>query len=202
MDHLRCHTFLQDTDFIPEIRAGGDKADRAISCLYLRYRERTYAYIHSLISKNSMYKGVADDLVQDGFIIMIEKIREENVRVTSLAGYWIGISKMLFLNQLKKDRRLVQMHDMEEPYGWDQFSPESILYDSEEHYTLEKAFEQLGSRCKEVLMLWINQYSMHEIAEKMNLSSDAMARKIKFQCFKKLKILVRSQNPSTSKNIQ
>ena len=55
-------------------------------------------------------------------------------------------------------------------------------------------FSRLGSRCREILMLWINQYSMAEIAGRMNLSNACMARKIKYECFKKLKELVKSGN--------
>lgn len=197
MNHLQCHIYKQDKDFILAIQDGGAGADRAISCLYLKYRKRAYAYMSNLISKHAVYKGGAEDLVQDSFIIMVEKIRVIDFDVKSLGGYWIGISKMLFLNQLKKDKRIVYVNEAEEYYGYEDLTPESILFEKEKQYNLENAFAQLGPRCKEVLMLWLNQYSMIEISQKMNLSSDAMARKIKFECFKKLKALVKSkQNPA------
>lgn len=201
MNHLHCHTYLLDKDYIPEIQAGGAGADRAISCLYLKYRQRTYTYMNNLISKHPEYKGLADDLVQDSFIIMVDKIRVHGLSVNSLAGYWIGISKMLFLNQLKKDKRIIYVNEAEEYYGYEELTPESILFEKEEQYKLENAFAQLGPKCQEVLMLWLNQYSMAEIAQKMNLSSDAMARKVKFDCFKKLKDYVRSTFDTTPKNI-
>jgi len=200
MNHLHCHTYLLDKDYIPEIQAGGAGADRAISCLYLKYRSRTYAYMSNLISKHPEYKGMADDLVQDSFIIMVDKIRVNGYTVNSLAGYWIGISKMLFLNQLKKDKRIIYVNDVEECYGYEDLTPESILFEKEEQYKLENAFAQLGPKCQEVLMLWLNQYSMAEIAQKLNLSSDAMARKVKFECFKKLKEYVKSTYNATQKN--
>ncbi len=200
MNHLHCHTFLKDSDYVSEIQSGGSGADRAISCLYLKYRERTYAYMSKLIGRHSDYKGVADDIVQDSFIIMVDKIREPDFDITSLAGYWIGISKMLFLNQLKKDRRILYVNEADEHYGYEDMTPESILFEKEEQYKLENAFAQLGPRCKEVLMLWLNQYSMIEIARQMNLSSDAMARKIKFECFKKLKTFVTTESNPTPGN--
>ncbi len=201
MNQLHCDMYLQDKDYIPEIQAGGPNADRAISCLYLKHKERTYTYSTSMISKNANYKGVAEDLVQDSFIIMIDKIREKDFSVRSLAGYWIGISKMLFLNQLKKDKRIVYVNEMEEIYGYEELTPESILFEKEEQYKLENAFDQLGPKCKDVLMLWLDQYTMVEIARLLKLSSDAMARKIKFECFKKLRIHISTRINNTPKDI-
>jgi RNA polymerase sigma factor (sigma-70 family) len=202
MNHLHCDIYLRDKDYIPEIQKGGSGADRAISCLYLKYRKHTYTYIARLISKNIIYKGVPEDLVQDSFIILVDKIREKDFAVASLGGYWIGIAKMLFLNQLKKDRRITYVNEVEEHYGLDELTPESILFEKEEQYKLENSFAQLGPRCQEILMLWLNQYSMEEIAQKMQLSSSAMARKVKFECFKKLKEFVSSRNNVTPGNIE
>lgn len=196
MNHLRCYLFYRDRDYIPEIQSGGERGEVAMSCLYLKYRKRTYTYMHHLISRHPQFKGTPDDLIHDAFIIMLDKIRQDALDVKSLGGYWIGISKMLFLNQLKKDRRIVVTNDLDETYGYEFNTPESILFDQEEHYALENAFGQLGPRCREILMLWIHEYSMVEIAKKMNLSSDAMARKIKFDCFNKLKQLVKDGNTS------
>lgn len=202
MNHLHCHNYHQDKDFILDIQAGGIDADRAISCLYLKYRQRTYSFMSKLILKHPAYKGVAEDLVQDSYIIMVDKIRKQGFDVKSLAGYWIGISKMLFLNQLKKDRRIVYVNETEEYYGYEDLTPESILFEKEEQYNLEDAFARLGPRCKEILMLWLDQYAMVEIAEKMNLSSAAMARKVKFDCFKKLKTFIKSKQSIPPKNIK
>jgi RNA polymerase sigma factor (sigma-70 family) len=200
MNHLHCHIYHRDKDYISEIQAGGSDADRAISCLYLKYRDETTDYISRLIRRNPVYKGVPEDLVQDSFIIMVDKIREHRFSIKSLGGYWIGIAKLLFLNQLKKDKRIIYVNEIEEYYGYEDLTPESILCEKEDDYKLENAFAQLGPKCKEVLMLWLNHYTMAEIAQKMNLSSDAMARKVKFECFRKLKTFLQSKSSITPKN--
>jgi len=194
MNHLHCHIFFRDDDYLREIRAGGSRAETAISCLYLKHRKRTYSYMRALISKHGEFKGSPDDLVHDAFIVMVDKIQREAISVRSLAGYWIGIGKMLFLNQLKKDQRIILVSDVEEKYGYENDSSDSIVHDREENERLETAFMQLGHRCREVLMLWVNQYTMPEIARMMQLSNVAMARKIKYECFKKLKEIVKSGN--------
>lgn len=195
MNHLHCHIYLRDDDYLREIRAGGSRADNATSCLYLKHRKRIYTYLRTLISKQGAFKGVPDDLVHDSFIIMIEKIQQDAAVVRSLAGYWIGIAKMLFLNQLKKDERIVLVGDAEQKYGYEAGLQHSIIHDHEEN-KMEAAFLKLGPRCREILMLWINQYTMLEIAGLMHLSNASMARKIKYECFKKLKEIVNSGNIS------
>ena len=193
MNHLHCHIYLRDDDYLREIRAGGSRADTAISCLYLKHRKRIHSYLRTLISKQGAFKGVPDDLVHDSFIIMIEKIQQDAAAVRSLAGYCIGIAKWLFLNQLKKDERTVLVGDAEEKYGYDSEFQHSIVHDHEEG-KMEAAFLKLGPRCREILMLWINQYTMLEISGIMHLSNPSMARKIKYECFKKLKEIVNSGN--------
>ena len=137
--------------------------------------------------------GFPDFLVHESFSIMVEKIQQDAAVVRSFAGYWIGTAKMLFLNQLKKDERIVLVGDAEEKYGYEAGLQHSIVHDHEEN-KMETAFLKLGPRCREILMLWINQYTMLEIAGLMHLSNASMARKIKYECFKKLKEIVNSGN--------
>jgi DNA-directed RNA polymerase specialized sigma24 family protein len=196
MNHLQCHLFLRDEDYLREIRAGGSRADHAISCLYLKYRKRTFSYMDTLISKHGEFKGLPEDLVHDAFIIMVDKIKQDHLGIHSLAGFWIGIGKKLFLNQLKRDQRIVLVNDVEEKYGYEAASQDLFLQDQDENEQLEFAFAQLGPRCREILMLWFNQYTMLEIAGKMKLTNVAMARKTKYACFKKLKEFFKKGNTS------
>ena len=194
MTHLHDHHFLRDEDYVREIRAGGLRAETAIGCLYEQYRKRVYTVAHRLITKHPEFRGSPADLVHDSFILMVHKVQYSTKEVESLFGFWIGISRNLFLNQLKKDQRIILVRDPEEIYGIDDLSPEHAFLHQEERAQMEHTFSQLGARCREILLLWINRYSMLEIAAEMNLSTDAMARKIKFDCFKKLKDLVRTGN--------
>jgi len=125
---------------------------------------------------------------------MIEKIQQDESDIRSLEGYWIGIAKLLFLNQLKKDERIVLVSDVGEKYGYESRLQHSLVHDQDDHEKMEAAFMKLGSRCREILMLWINQYTMLEITGIMHLSNPSMARKIKYECFKKLKEIVNSGN--------
>ncbi len=194
MNHSHHYTFFRDEDYLREIKAGGPGAESAISSLYKKYRKRTFASMVRLTSRQPFYRGAPDDHVHDAFIIMIHKIQFESPKVRSLCSFWIGISKKLYLNQLKKDERYVLVREDEEEYGLNEDSPETLLLQKEEIEQMAYTFSQLGSRCREILMLWYNQHTMVEIAQRLHLSNDAMARKIKFGCFKKLKELIRKGN--------
>jgi RNA polymerase sigma factor (sigma-70 family) len=194
MNHLHCNPLSRDDDYLREIKAGGDRAEAAITCLYKKYRKRAFAYTKKLISKHFDFKGSAEDLVHDSFIILIQKIQYESMYSKSLSSFWMGIIRYLFLNQLKKDERITLVRESEEMYGLDENTPETIFLQAEEMEQMEYTFSRLGPRCREILMLWIRHYTMTEIAEQVHLSNDAMARKMKHQCFQKLKELVKTGN--------
>ncbi len=144
MNHLHCHIYLRDDDYLREIRAGGSRAETATSCLYLKHRKRIYSYLRTLISKQGAFKGFPDDLVHDSFIIMIEKIQQDESDIRSLEGYWIGIAKLLFLNQLKKDERIVLVSDVGEKYGYESRLQHSLVHDQDDHEKMEAAFMKRG----------------------------------------------------------
>ncbi|MBK9104776.1 MAG: hypothetical protein IPL92_09425 [Saprospiraceae bacterium] len=96
MNHLHCNLFLRDEDYLREIQAGGSRADIAISCLYLKYRKRTYSYMKKLVSKHDQFRGVPEDLVHDAFIIMLDKLRSDTPEVHSLEDYGSGSVKSCF----------------------------------------------------------------------------------------------------------
>jgi RNA polymerase sigma factor (sigma-70 family) len=194
MYHLHRASAFRDEDLLLEIKAGGLRADVAMGCLYKQYRSRAYSSMKKLIAKHPLYRGSPEDLVHDSFIVLIHKIQFETFYVKSLCGFWIGVGKKLFLNQLRKDERVTLVNDHEELYGYNETTPEFLLLREEEKEQMAVAFSQLGSRCREILLLWTNRYSMSEIACRMELANDAMARKIKHACFKKLKEMVREGN--------
>jgi RNA polymerase sigma factor (sigma-70 family) len=194
MNHLHGHPPGQDEDFIRMIQSGGYDAEQAVTALYLKYKRRISAYLAMLIRKNPGFTGTAQDLVHDSFIRMIYKIESCQIEVNSVAAFWMGIGKHLLYNQLRKNDRVLLIAEPEEFYPFSIEIQERPLIEEESLDLLECSFQQLGPRCKEILLLWINRYTMHEIAARLGLSGDAMARKIKHECFKKLKNLVQGGN--------
>jgi RNA polymerase sigma factor (sigma-70 family) len=194
MNHLHCHTFFRDEDYLRKIEAGGQEAEAAITCLYKKHRSRAFTAMNRLILKHPDFRGSPEDLVHDAFLVMIHKLQFESVEVRSLSGFWVGIGKNIFLNELKKDERLILVKENEEKYGLNEETPENLFLKQEARDQMAKTFARLGPRCREILLLWVNQYTMTEITQELNLTNVAMARKTKYECFKKLKELVRIGN--------
>jgi DNA-directed RNA polymerase specialized sigma24 family protein len=103
----------------------------------------------------------------------------------SLKAYWIGVSKKLLLNEVKKNNRIHIVEEPEESYGFDDVDPETLFLITERNEQVNKCLTTFGSRCKDILLLWASRYTMDEIACRLHLSGAPVARKIKHSCFKK-----------------
>ena len=194
MDQLETSPLLRDEQYLIAIRTGGLPGDRAIIHLYSTYHKEVKSSIADMIRQHPGCKTEADDMVHDAFLVMLHKIQFESVHATSLKSFWTGIARRLMLNQVKKNGKITLVEDPEEFYGTVEVTPESIFLTRERNQLFESYLNLIGHRCRELLLFWIAQYSMDEIASRLNLSGAPMARKIKHLCFKKLKKLVQNGN--------
>lgn len=133
-----------------------------------------------------------DDIVHDAFLVMIHKIQFESTPGNTLKSFWVGISRKLILNQVRKLKRITLVEEVDEDYGSPEISPESLFMITEQNEQIEHYISRAGERCKQILTMWLAQFTMGEIAEQLHLSGAPMARKIKYACFKKLKNLIQS----------
>ncbi|HJW29700.1 MAG TPA: sigma-70 family RNA polymerase sigma factor [Saprospiraceae bacterium] len=194
MNHLQGHPFLQDDVYVRMIQAGGVPAESAIQDLYLKYRLPVIRHFKKLLRKFPQGRILPEDLLHDAFLVMLRKIEEESLEVKSLCAYWKGVGQKLLSNQLRKDERILLVSEPEEEYSSMECSPEKVFLEQESVELLAHSFRRLGRRCRDILILWVGNYGMDEIAEKLNLSGVTMARKIKYECFKKLKEWVKAGN--------
>ena len=194
MNQLKTSSSIADEDLICAIQSGGPQSDKAIMSLYSKYCNEVRSAIHQLMSTYGHPHTDPGDILHDSFLIMLHKVQQERVTVSSVLAFWIGIAKFQWLNHLKKIKFIDYVADPPSVYGHCEITPESLVIFDERYKLLDKCLCKCGSRCKEILMMWLSDYSMSEIAERLNLSGPAMARKIKHECFKKLKKLVIDSN--------
>jgi RNA polymerase sigma factor (sigma-70 family) len=190
MNHLHGHPHAQDENFIHGIMSGGAVAEKAMQDLYLLYRKKVLTYIAAQARRFPEFRGQPEDLMHDAFIILIHRIENGDGQLRSLFPFWIGITRHLLFNQVRKDERITLLQEPEEFFQENEETTETQFLVAESTELIKQTFDLLGSRCKEILLLWIERYPMHEIARKVGLSGAPMARKIKFECFKKLKNIV------------
>lgn len=189
---MGCSRYTSDVDYVDAIKGGGSGLDLATECLYRAYRDRVLMHVQNYVGYRSGQREDIGDLVQDAYLIMIEKIRFGGYKDGSLLHFWIGITKGLLRNKVKRDARMDLVDDTLKLDQKDLDSPEYQLISEERSSMLDQLLSRLGERCKRVLVLWASGYSMREIAEKLGLSSEAMARKTKYKCKGQLLALVDS----------
>jgi RNA polymerase sigma factor (sigma-70 family) len=186
---------ISDSDIVKAILEGGPGQDRAIDVLYRRYRVPVIKSTESYLKYRTGARDAAVDSVQDAFILMVEKIREGGYKDGSLIHFWIGITKGLLRNKLKRDARMDLTGESGKLDQVDVATPEHLLMTAERNAVVDTLLSKLGDRCKQVLLLWAGGYSMEEIAHETGLSSEGMARKVKFQCKNALMKLIGEQQP-------
>jgi RNA polymerase sigma factor (sigma-70 family) len=187
MDPLKTNPSPEDVDLIAAIRSGGPAGDKAIIALYGRYQKDVRMALRQIIHRFTPGIDPPADILHDAYIIMIRKVRHENAFCSHPRSFWVGIARKLWLNQIKKYKNADRVEDADIPYGMYAPDPENVLIAREREREIEACIAGCGRRCQEVLYLWLADFSMQEIADRLHLSSAGMARKIKHECFKKLK---------------
>lgn len=192
---------MTEEEIIRELKKGGSAASAAGDQLYRMYAKSVLRTIEALVRKFRGQTEDARDLLHDSFFIMLEKIDSDGYKKGSLIHFWIGIGKGLLSNKLRRDRKL-QLEEGNSGFAdLVEVDPEAKLINMENTAQLDAILGALGERCFEVLKMWMQGYSMAEIMESADISSEAMTRKIKFNCKEKLIELIESHNIDLSQVI-
>jgi DNA-directed RNA polymerase specialized sigma24 family protein len=87
------------------------------------------------------------------------------------------------MNQMRKQERVSLVDPIKPAQEEPDFETPEVTFRSEERKgLLSHLLDQLGDQCRKVLEMWKLSYSMAEIADTLQLSSEANARKIKYRC--------------------
>lgn len=148
-----------------------------------------YPKVQSWILGKGGRKTDAQDIFQEALIILVRKVSEDNFILTStLSTYLFGICKLLWRNELKKKN--IHTHqdwnfDLTES---EESNLEEILEKESKFRKLENVLQDVGDRCRELLILfYYRSLSMQEIAVKMDFSSAKLAKNQKYKCMERAK---------------
>lgn len=191
---------MTDEEIVKFILFGGEKREAALVELYKD--EICKRKVIQYVRNNQGNESDGKDLFHDGIIVVDRNIRQLKFRGdSSLHHYIYSVCKFLWLNKLKKKRRMVYSDEEKTLDEVVEKNPESILLKNELKDNLSSTLDLLGIRCKKILELWKLNYSMKEIAEICEISSESMARKLKHQCYQKLLKIV-EENPGIRRNLK
>ncbi|MCB0608556.1 MAG: sigma-70 family RNA polymerase sigma factor [Lewinellaceae bacterium] len=181
-----------DQALIEGILKGGTARQQAIKVIY--HLESLRDKVVWYVQQNNGNRDDGLDMFHEGIIVLDRNIREQKFRGdSSLSLYLYAICRFLWMNQLRKNQKVELKEDhsgMDEP---NEETPEIALISEERQHLFRKLLGTLGEKCRKVLEMWQLSYSMEEIAEKMGLSSEKMARKSKYRCMQSLIEMVKQQ---------
>ncbi len=137
---------------------------------------------------------VAEDLFQESLLIYTRKKQEPNFVLTVEAFYYVrNTGKLLWYNQARKEKKQATFSlesDVEE-LNDDWFRKEMLFK------KMEFAIEKLDNKCQEILQLFYGLgWNMVDIAKKVGLRNDKVAKAQKYRCLNKAKEWVAEQETS------
>ena len=174
------------------LRQGGKKMEEVMAYIYLDHPCREQ--ISSFIIKRNGTPEEAEDIFQDGIRILISQIQAGNYKGSgSITGYLFGICRKLWYKRFQKIAQRDQLLSGLPPKDIDPANPELIMMDKDQEEKLSQLMDLVGPTCRKVLELWKLSYSMKEIASELNYKNEAVARKKKRLCLKKLLDILEEQ---------
>jgi len=177
---------LENSEIIQIIRSGEKGRNEIIRQLYkddkLRGGIRSVTY--KMGAKEDDFNDIFNTTLMQFIKTAINK--KELVISSHLHTYIIGVAKNTWINIAREKGKFYtnDLEDFNDPVEY--ITPEKILIDEGNRTLLHEVLDKLGVNCKEVLILWASHYKMAEIAEIMTYKSADMAKKKKYQCYKKL----------------
>ncbi len=185
----------EDKRILEAIRSGSD--GKVFEQLYIKI----FYKVNAMIMKSGGDTDEARDIFQDAVLTFYKQVKLGKYKYeTEIDGYIYTISRNAWYNRLKIKNRLT---DIEETYFKNEDSsenPESDYFDKEKSSQLYKLLDELGDRCKELLInTFYNGLSMKEICKVMGFSNENAAKTKNYKCKQRL-IKVVNERPEI-KNI-
>jgi RNA polymerase sigma factor (sigma-70 family) len=162
------------------------RSDYIIKYIYQEY----FLIIKFLVNSNGGYDEDAEDIFQDGLIIIYKKLKDnELVFSCSFKTFLYSICRNLWLQKLSKKNALNRSFQDIEQY---MELPADILgetqnEENEKHRLIQGHFLALGEDCQKVLKLFMQDHSLKDVAQIMGYKTEKYAKLRKFLCKETLK---------------
>ncbi len=183
---------LSDEEIITALQASDAKeADIALRHLYAMQ----YPVIASFIKRNSGSEEDAADIFQDAITVFYHKIRSEDLQLNcAIQTYLYAVAKNIWFYKLRKQQKTVTVEPQEIEIINIEESSLAILIKTEEKEMVANMMQQIGTSCQKILSLYyFDRLRMKEIATRMALANEQVAKNKKSGCLKKLKKLIADQ---------
>ncbi len=175
-----------DEEFLRLLRSAQSR-DRAVGLKKLY--QSFFSGIANFISQNSGTVEDAEDVFQEGILVLFNQVRKNDFVLTSrLKTYFYSICRYIWLNKLKQRR--IKTEELKEQTKFVKVEDQAFktLEMNEEKRAMLELLGQLGEDCQQLLLhYYYDRFKMKEIAIRMNYASDQVIRNKKAKCLKQLK---------------
>lgn len=184
---------FSDAEIVEGIQQGGPMREQWITRLYGSYLHYiNKARVKYQLSDEDLQDAYADAVIALGEQVADGRFREEAKLSTYL--YRIFFNKCVDIIRKYATNRVVAMPDLPDTGLTERDSLDDLAI-QDQMEVLGKYLDQLGDRCKQILLYWgYWGYNMHEIAEKMGFKNNKSVISQKHKCFEKLKKMIRQDD--------
>ncbi len=175
-----------DEEFLRLLRSEeAREMEKGMKKLYQSY----FQNISNFITQNSGSLEDAEDVFQEGILVLFNQVKDQNFVLTSkLKNYFYSICRYAWLNKLKQSGiRIEELKDFGEPTQMDDLAFKNMEL-SEEKKAMLELLQQLGEDCQQLLLhYYYDRFNLKEIAVRMDYASDEVVENKKAKCLKQLK---------------
>ena len=176
---------LSEGTLIRHIKEGGVKRQKAIALIYQDKKLKNQ--IIRFVKNNSGSQEDGIDIFHEGIIALDENVRKDKYRGEGqVRGYLFSICRFLWLNKLKRNKRMVYTAENSELDQLYFETPEHLSLVREQKAIIDQLLGRIGEKCRKILELWKLSYSMEEIASEAGLENAGIARRQRYNCYQKL----------------
>jgi RNA polymerase sigma factor (sigma-70 family) len=176
------------------------RSDYIINFIYKEF----FPLIRFLVTENGGAGEDAEDIFQDGIIIIYSKISLNELRLTSsFKTYMYSVCRNLWLQKLNKRKAIFdKLSDVEEYIDLPKdMLQEASIEETELHRIIQIHFLSLADDCQKLLRLFIKNIPLREIASMLGYKTEKYAKTRKYLCKEELKKRIAS-DPRSQKIIK
>lgn len=164
------------------------------------YYKLWHKVFQTLAAKYQAYQlQLLEDCFSEAFLIFLQKIQDSDFRAQNLEGYAYKIVHFTFRDRLKRKRWQMATAPAELPEpaleNATSFYTVDELFADQEEDRLVHWFHGLSGRDQQILNLQLQNFKLHEIAEKLDLSHGSV-RNIRSRLIMKAKAAVPTSTPN------
>ena len=183
---------MTDQQIIQLLRT--NRTDRALDILY-----KHFPMMRKMILAEGGTRQDAEDIFQEALVIFCRKATNYDFQLTSqLSTYLYGICYFLWKDEKLRSQKFTTTEVDVELIKADEASINELIEEDNQVKQAEKILNELGERCRELLLLFYNGgIRLKDIARKMGYSSEATAKNQKYKCLEAAKLKLKESKQTT-----